>query len=125
MMVKASMVEESDVFFIFYFCLDESTGDVPANFLDEKLPRLAEKMSKRFMVIQRELRVLRKCGQYQDLMLLSEGDNEAWSYTDQSYYKEMARPFGEPLFTEDEDVIYIKGEKYDYTLVSMETRAWC
>jgi hypothetical protein len=96
---------------------DPRTGLIDENFVQLILPSLAIKYAKDFMVIQRVTRVLRKCGQYQDLMLLSEGDNSAWTYTDKDYYKEAAREFGEPLFQIAEDVENIQGRRFDYTLV--------
>jgi hypothetical protein len=92
-------------------------GIIDENFVQLILPSLATKYAKDFMVIQRVTRVLRKCGQYQDLMLLSEGDNSAWTYTDKAYYKEAAREYGEPLFHISEDVENIQGRRFDYTLV--------
>jgi hypothetical protein len=96
---------------------DPQTGQIDENFVQLILPSLAIKYAKDFMVIQRITRVLRKCGQYQDLMLLSEGDNSAWTYTDKEYYKEAAREYGEPLFQITEDVENIQGRRFDYTLV--------
>jgi hypothetical protein len=96
---------------------DRRTGLIDENFVSLILPSLAIKYAKDFMVIQRVTRVLRKCGQYQDLMLLSEGDNSAWTYTDKEYYKEAAREYGEPLFLFSEDVENIQGRRFDYTLV--------
>ena len=95
----------------------DSMGMIDENFVQLILPSLATKYAKDFMVIQRVTRVLRKCGQYQDLMLLSEGDNSAWTYTDKAYYKEAAREYGEPLFHISEDVENIQGRRFDYTLV--------
>jgi hypothetical protein len=96
---------------------DRRTGIIDENFVQLILPSLAIKYAKDFMVIQRITRVLRKCGQYQDLMLLSEGDNSAWTYTDKEYYKEAAREYGEPMFHISEDVENIQGRRFDYTLV--------
>jgi hypothetical protein len=53
----------------------------------------------------------------QDLMLLSEGDDEAFSYCDPEYYGRAARTEGEPLFYDSDDVKNIFGRKFDYTLV--------
>ena len=92
-------------------------GIIDENFVQLILPSLATKYAKDFMVVQRVTRVLRKCGQYQDLMLLSEGDNSAWTYTDKVHYKEAAREYGEPLFHISEDVENIQGRRFDYTLV--------
>ena len=95
----------------------DRTGIVDENFVQLILPSLATKYAKDFMVVQRVTRVLRKCGQYQDLMLLSEGDNSAWTYTDKTHYKEAAREYGEPLFHISQDVENIQGRRFDYTLV--------
>lgn len=70
-----------------------------------------------FMVIHRTSKVLRKCGQYQDLMLLSEGDMTAYTYCDQELYSKAARNHGEPLFDYSEDVNRIRGRQFDFTLV--------
>jgi hypothetical protein len=50
-------------------------------------------------------------------MLLSEGNNQAWTYTDEKYYNEAARKHGEYLFHPSEDVANVQGRKFDYTLV--------
>jgi membrane glycosyltransferase len=50
-------------------------------------------------------------------MLLSEGMDRAFTYCDQSLYKEAARPLGEPLFHSSVDTDNIKGRHFDYTLV--------
>ena len=86
-------------------------------FLQQYLDQICNRFSREFMVIHRVSRVLRKCGQYQDLMLLSDGDDEAYTYTDPEYYGRQARPYGQPLFYDSEDVENIFGRKYDYTLV--------
>ena len=61
--------------------IDEATGMVCSDFLETILPYLACRYARDFMVVQRVTRLLKKCGQYQDLMLLREGSNEAWTYT--------------------------------------------
>ena len=87
-------------------------------FLEYLLPMLAKRYAANFLVVQRVTRVLRKCGQYQDLMLLSEeGDNFAWSYTDAKYYSEKARTYGDNLFYPSADVDMVQGKKFAYTLV--------
>ena len=85
---------------------------VRANYSD-----VCEKMAVNFMCIHRVSRVLRKCGQYQDLMLLSEGRFMAFTYTDPEYYGIYARPYGEPMFYDSEDVRNIHGRNFDYTFV--------
>lgn len=87
------------------------------DFLRDHLDDICDKFAKEFMLVHRTHRVVRKCGQYQDLMLLSEGDDEAFSYTDPEYYGKQARTFGEPLFVDSEDVENIFGRRFAYTLV--------
>jgi len=60
---------------------------------------------------------LRKCGQYQDLILLSAGHSTAFTYCDQEYYSSLARSEGQDLFKLDNDVKNIIGRKFNYTLV--------
>ena len=86
-------------------------------FVNEYLEDVCDRYARDFMVVHRVSRVLRKCGQYQDLMLLSEGDFEAFSYCDPEYYGRSARQVGEPLFHSCEDVSNILERKFDYTLV--------
>lgn len=96
---------------------NRGTGQAVDGFIDDILPSLAKRYASDFMVIHRRTRVLRKCGQYQDLMLLSQGDNQCWTYTDPKHYQTKARVFGEPLFVPSEDVDNIMGRSFDYTLV--------
>ena len=93
------------------------SGKIDRNFRREILPALAASFANNFMVIQRVSRSLRKCGQYQDLMLLSEGCNRAWTYTSNELYKELARKFGEHVFYPSDDVDNVQGREFDYTLV--------
>lgn len=86
-------------------------------FITEYLEDVCDRYAREFMVIHRVSRVLRKCGQYQDLMLLSEGEFEAFSYCDCGCYGTCARETGEPLFHSSEDVSNILERKFDYTLV--------
>lgn len=86
-------------------------------FLDDYLDKVCRRFAQEFMCVHRVSRVLKKCGQYQDLMLLSEGDNTAFSYTDPKFYGRSARSYGEPLFYDSGDVRNIRGRRYDYTLV--------
>lgn len=86
-------------------------------FVDKVLDNVCETYAREFMVVHRVSRVLKKCGQYQDLMLLSEGISRAFSYCDSSYYGKQARKKGENLFHESKDVSNILNRKFDYTLV--------
>eukprot|EP00927_Polykrikos_kofoidii_P043634 TRINITY_DN37712_c0_g1_i1.p1 TRINITY_DN37712_c0_g1~~TRINITY_DN37712_c0_g1_i1.p1 ORF type:complete len:2828 (+),score=530.43 TRINITY_DN37712_c0_g1_i1:139-8622(+) len=86
-------------------------------FAQVHLEALCRQFAKEFMVLHRVSRVLRKCGQYQDLMLLSAGLDKAFTYCDKSLYFQAARPAGELLFYPSEDVENVKGRNFDYTLV--------
>ncbi|XP_071132779.1 uncharacterized protein [Mytilus edulis] len=70
-----------------------------------------------FMVVHRLSKVLRKCGQYQDLILLSEGETKAYTYCDRELYNDYARTYGDPLFETSADTGRILGKRFDYTLV--------
>ena len=61
--------------------------------------------------------VLHKCGQYQDLLLLSSGHANAFTYVDQSLYGNLARPVGQPLFENSADQRALLCRHFDYTLV--------
>ncbi|KAH3787211.1 hypothetical protein DPMN_165331 [Dreissena polymorpha] len=92
--------------------------DVDRNvFVTDYLEDICDRYAREFMVVHRVSRVLRKCGQYQDLMLLSEGEFEAYSYCDKCCYGRSARETGEALFHTSEDVSNIIERKFDYTLV--------
>ncbi|KAL4232068.1 hypothetical protein ACF0H5_009644 [Mactra antiquata] len=86
-------------------------------FVNEHLNDICDKYVDNFMVVHRVSRVLKKCGQYQDLMLLSEGYRFAFSYCDPEYYGKSARKANEPLFHTSIDEKRIHGRKFDYTLV--------
>ncbi len=81
------------------------------------LDTICEAYSKEFMCIHRVSKVLKKCGQYQDLMLLSDGYYMAYTYTDKNLYGPYARPFGELMFYDSDDVRNIHGKDFDYTFV--------
>ena len=86
-------------------------------FIRTKLNKVCKRYLREFMVIHRVRRVLRKCGQYQDLILLSSGDKCAYTYCDTDYYDRNARFYDEPLFYDSDDVRNIYNRNFDYTLV--------
>ncbi|XP_076461630.1 uncharacterized protein LOC143294091 [Babylonia areolata] len=86
-------------------------------FARDYLDGVCDEFAREFMVVHRVSRVLRKCGQYQDLMLLSAGHTTAYTYTDPAYYGRQARPMGELLFQPSADVDNIWDRGFDYTLV--------
>ena len=85
--------------------------------LEDNLEGIANQVACEFMCIHRVSKVLKKCGQYQDLFLLSEGETKAYSYTNIALYSTMARPYNQPLFYDSEDVSNIHYRRFDYTLV--------
>ncbi|XP_069139269.1 uncharacterized protein [Argopecten irradians] len=87
-------------------------------FVNDILRKLCDTRCDEFMLVQRNSRVLKKCGQYQDLMLLSHGESLAFTYCDTSYYGKSARTEGEPLFITSKDVDNICGRKFDFTVVA-------
>ena len=92
-------------------------------FLNERLPYICSHFSREFMCIHRVSTVLKKCGQYQDLMLLSHGTELAYTYTDRAKYGSFARPLGQMMFHSSRDSRNIKDRKFDYTLVlDIDTR---
>ena len=86
-------------------------------FLKFTLDSVCNHFAKEFMVIHRVSRILKKCGQYQDLMLLSKGDQYAYTYTDKTLYGSKARKFNELLFHDCDDVKNILGRNFQYTFV--------
>lgn len=87
------------------------------DFVQNHLSGICERFCREYMVLHRTTRVLRKCGQYQDLILLSRGEDTAFTYCDAELYNRAARKQGEPLFRPSEDVANICGRSHDYTLV--------
>jgi len=86
-------------------------------FVQQHLSAICERFAKEYMVLHRTSRVLRKCGQYQDLILLSAGEDMAFTYCDTELYGRAARKYGEPLFKQSEDTDNMRGRQFDYTLV--------
>jgi len=86
-------------------------------FVRMHLHPICERYAKEFMVLHRKSRVLRKCGQYQDLILLAAGEDIAYTYCDEELYGRAARKEGEPLFNPGEDTDNVRSRHFDYTLV--------
>jgi len=86
-------------------------------FVQKHLHIICERYAREYMVLHRTSRVLRKCGQYQDLILLSSGEDKSFTYCDTTRYGPAARVEGEPLFRPSQDSENMLGRKFDYTLV--------
>ena len=95
----------------------ERFRDLEEDLFKEALESACQSCARNFMVIHRVSRVLRKCGQYQDLILLSAGHSTAYTYCNRELYGNSAREFGEPLFYDSDDVQNVLGCEFDYTLV--------
>ena len=76
----------------------ERFRDLEEDLFKEALESACQSCARNFMVIHRVSRVLRKCGQYQDLILLSAGHSTAYTYCNRELHGNSAREFGEPLF---------------------------
>jgi len=87
------------------------------DFVQNSMRSICERYANEFMVVHRRTRVLRKCGQYQDLILLSAGYATANTYCDQALYGRAARAQGDSLFLPSADVDNMLGRHFDYTLV--------
>ncbi|XP_064637926.1 uncharacterized protein LOC135494105 [Lineus longissimus] len=86
-------------------------------YVHDNLNFICKRLSFEFMCVHRVSRVLKKCGQYQDLMMLNEGYLTAFTYTDRDLYGIYARDGSREMFQSSEDVRNIFGRGYDYTLV--------
>ena len=82
------------------------------------LPDICARARGDFMVLHRTTSVLRKCGQYQDLVQLCElGDHLSFTYCDKELYGEMARMPDQPLFNPSEDELNLRGRRFDFTYI--------
>mmetsp|Transcript_43773 Transcript_43773/g.76829 ORF Transcript_43773/g.76829 Transcript_43773/m.76829 type:complete len:2230 (+) Transcript_43773:119-6808(+) len=88
-----------------------------AEFVENHLHNICRRYTTEYMVLHRTSRVLRKCGQYQDLILLSSGEDTSFTYCDVGRWGSAARREGEPLFKPSVDSANICGRRFDYTLV--------
>ena len=86
-------------------------------FLTYYLEEICDLNAREFMVVHRVSRFLRKWGQYQDLMLLSEAECKSFSHYDKRYYGRSAREPAQVLFYTSEDVSNINNGKLAYIFV--------
>jgi hypothetical protein len=86
-------------------------------YIHDNLDFICKRLSYEFMCVHRASRVLKKCGQYQDLMLLNDGCLKAFTYTDRDFYGIYARDGSRDMFQQTEDVRNIFGREFEYTLV--------
>ena len=72
-----------------------------------------------FILLRRNSNVLKKCGQYQDLITLSMGYNIGYTYKNKLLYGSKLREIDQPLFVGNDpfDVIRIINKKIEYTIV--------
>ena len=78
---------------------------------------ICKQKSDDFIYLRRITKTLKKCGQYQDLILLSEGYSKSYTYTDNEIYGRFSREKNKELFYESPSLEKIYGQKFKYTLV--------
>ena len=83
-----------------------------------KLFNFCNEKASNFILIYRDTNVLKKCGQYQDLICLSEGYDKPYTYNDFTIYGTNIR-VPEKMFSylDNNDYMKIYNKKYKYTLV--------
>ena len=84
----------------------------------DKLFSFCNEKASNFILIYRDTNILKKCGQYQDLICLSEGYDYPYTYNDFSIYGTNIR-IPDKMFTylDNSDYEKIYNKKYKYTLV--------
>ena len=88
------------------------------NITSRDLYNFCHEKANNFVLIYRDTNVLKKCGQYQDLICLSEGYNEPYTYNDTSIYGINVRiPNKMFHFINENDYNIIYNKHYKYTLV--------
>lgn len=87
-------------------------------FSKKDLENFCKKKESNFILIHRNTNCLKKCGQYQDLITLSEGYNKPYTYIDTSLYDYTCRKPNKYLkFLDIDDYNKIYNKHYKYTLV--------
>ena len=88
------------------------------NVTSRDLYNFCHEKANNFILIYRDTNVLKKCGQYQDLICLSEGYNYPYTYNDTSIYGINVRiPDKMFNFMNDNDYDTIYNKHFKYTLV--------
>ena len=83
------------------------------------IDNICNKRCNDFILLRRNSNVLKKCGQYQDLITLSMGYNTGYTYKNKLLYGSKIRETEKPLFTGNDpfDIIRIIDKKIEYTIV--------
>lgn len=87
------------------------------DYLKNNYKKICLEKSNEFIYLRRVSKALKKCGQYQDLILLSEGYSKGYTYIDKQLYGNYARNINENLFYDSLSIDKILGKKFKYTLV--------
>ena len=92
--------------------------NIPNNLLKIKLETICKKRSQDFIILRRNSTTLKKCGQYQDLITLSRGHYNSYTYSNQKLYGKNARS-NKSLFIDllDNNYKRILRKNFKYTLV--------
>lgn len=86
-------------------------------YLRKNYEQICLNKSEEFIYLKRISKVLKKCGQYQDLISLSEGHIFGYSYKDKDIYGDLCRADEEFLFEMNPSINKIVSKKFKYTLV--------
>lgn len=87
-------------------------------FSKKDLENFCKKKESNFILVYRTTNCLKKCGQYQDLITISEGYNRPYTYIDSSFYDYTCRKPNKYLkFLDIDDYNKIYNQHHKYTLV--------
>lgn len=87
-------------------------------YLRKNYLKICKDKSDQFLYLKRKCNILKKCGQYQDLITLSQGYLYGYTYQDKQYYGDLSRERNEFLFDINSDIInQIYNKEHKYTLV--------
>ena len=71
-----------------------------------------------FILLRRNTMILKKCGQYQDLILLTKGYLEPYTYKDNNYYGKLTRICNQTFtYTHPDDFYRLYNINFEYTMV--------
>ena len=77
---------------------------------------ICKQISENFILIRRKSNILKKCGQYQDLITFTLGYNNSYTYTCKELYQNKVRN-RDAFFEYNIDLDKIFNKKYDYTMI--------
>jgi len=88
------------------------------NITHNTLEEFCKERSYHFILLRRNNMTLKKCGQYQDLILLTKGYLEPYTYKDEQYYGKFIRPSEKTFtYTNPDDFYRLYNINFEYTMV--------